>query len=344
MGALFDRYGPRPVYLAALALFGGGMLIASGMETLWEAAIGLGLMVGMGVAGTGMAVSTGLVSRWFTTNLTLAMAIAYSGLSVGMITVAPATQLVIEAAGWRTAYLAAGTLLLGLVPLLALLPWRRIGTGRVKRPEAGRSFLVGRAVLSQAPFWGLFGVFFFTSIAIWSVMLQTVAYLVDVGFDPLVASTAYGAVGAMSIAGIIGTGWLADRYGRRRVITGSYALTITGILLLWSLGQAPVVPLLVTYVVVFGITMGARGPVVSSLVARLYPGNVSAVYGTVTIGLGLGSAAGGFASGLLHDLTGGYGAVFALSIAASLVALAPFWALRPIADGRWPEEERPCPG
>ncbi|MGR3779647.1 MAG: MFS transporter, partial [Albimonas sp.] len=92
------------------------------------------------------------------------------------------------------------------------------------------------------------------------------------------------------------------------------------------------------FVAVFGCNMGSRGPVVTALVARLYPQNVGAVFGMITIGLGIGSAVGGFASGLLHDLTGGYGASFVLAIVAAGLGLAPFWLVRSIATGRRDED------
>lgn len=334
-GALSDRFGAKAIYAPALAIFGLGLLTASVMTNVWQAILGPGLMVGIGVAGGGMAVATGLISRWFPRNLTLAISVAYAGLSVGMITLAPLTQLLIEAGGWRFAYRVMGIALLILSPLLLLAPWRRISTGAADRPV--RSIRLDPGILTHRTFWELFAVFFFTSFAIWSVMLQTVAYLTEIGFSPLLAATAYGAVGAMSVIGVVGTGWLADRRGRRLVMTLSFSLTILGVILLWRLGAAPSGALLVLFVLVFGITMGARGPVVSALVARLYPANVGAVFGAVTIGLGLGSAAGGVSSGFLHDFTGGYDAIFALSTIAALIALAPFWTSRPIADGRWPQ-------
>lgn len=339
-GALFDRFGARAVWVPSLALFGGGLLVASQMTELWQAMLGPGVMVGIGVAGSGMAVGAGLISRWFRRNLTLAMGAAYAGLSVGMISVAPIAQILIDTQGWRFAYGAMGALLLAGVPVLLVLPWSRISAGRGEAPPRPRSLFIRREILGQSAFLGLIGALFFTSISTWAVLLQAVAYLTERGFSPLTAATAYGAVGAMSIGGVIGTGWLADRYGRARVMTVSYLLSILGVLFLWGMELYPGFALLILFVGVFGVNMGSRGPVVSALCARLYPANVGAVYGMVTVGLGLGSALGGFLSGLLHDLTGGYDAIFALSVVTALLALAPFRLIRPIREGRWPEEER----
>ena len=342
-GAVFDRFGARAAYVPSLALYGSGFLIAAQMSQMWEAVLGLGIMVGAGVAGTGMTIASGMISLRFRARLGLAMGLAYAGLSVGMIVFAPLAQIAVDGLGWRGAYAAMGWAMLGLAVVLGLaIPWRRLSPA----PQGPvRGLFVGRAMLGQAAFWGLLGTMFFTSVSTWAVMLQLVAYLTEQGFAPLAAATAYGAVGAMSVFGVVGMGWLTDRFGRRRVVTISYGMTVAGVGLLWAMDLAAAPVLLAAFVPVFGLTMGARGPVVSTLVARLYPGNVGAVFGAVTLGLGLGAATGGFLSGLLHDLTGGYGAVFALAILAALAGLAPYWALRPLATGTWPMKEgRDGPG
>jgi MFS family permease len=254
-----------------------------------------------------------------------------------MITIAPLVQALIEAEGWRTAYRWMGLSLVVLAPTLALtLPWRRLSDGRpgLEAPARSATLLIPRSVLLEPAFQGVFWSFFLTSVSTWSMMLQAVAYLVERGVPPLAAATTYGAVGALSVFGMVGTGWLADRHGRRPVVTASYALSIAGVAILWGLPQDPPVWALGAFVLVFGITMGARGPVYSSLTALLWPGRVGAVYGAVTLGFGLGSAVGGLLSGLLHDLTGGYSAVFMLSIASAALAATPFWVLRPLATGR----------
>ncbi len=335
-GALFDRFGAKAVWVPALALFGAGLLIASVMDALWMAVVGPGIMVGVGVAWTGMAVGAGLISRWFRSNVTLAMAGAYAGLSVGMITVAPVAQMVIEAEGWRTAYRIMGIGLLIIAPLLlVVLPWRRLNHGIWGPPPRARTLFPPRRILAERAFLGLAFSLAMTAVCTWSVLLQLVAYLTELGFSALTAATAYGLVGGLSIVGILATGWLADRYGRRLVLTASFAMSGLGVVILWALQFAPGPAWLVLFVAVFGVNMGSRGPVVTSLVAKLYPANVGAVFGMITIGLGIGSALGGFASGLLHDLTGGYDAGFLLALVAAGLGLAPFWLIRPIAEGRW---------
>ena len=79
----------------------------------------------------------------------------------------------------------------------------------------------------------------------------------------------------------------------------------------------------------FGICLGARGPIVASLSAKLFPGpGLASIYGTIYAFLSVGSGIGALLSGVLHDLSGGCRAGFLLSLACVVVASAPFWTSR----------------
>lgn len=68
---------------------------------------------------------------------------------------------------------------------------------------------------------------------------------------------------------------------------------------------------------------------VATLAARLYGGQgFSGIYGAMTTGLGIGGAVGSYASGWLHDYTGGYVASFSMAIAFALCGLVPFWTIK----------------
>ena len=83
---------------------------------------------------------------------------------------------------------------------------------------------------------------------------------------------------------------------------------------------------MIGFVVLFGIAQGARGPIVSSLCAKLFPGgSLATIYGAIYACMSIGAALGALGSGLLHDLSGGYRASFVLSMISVLLAAAPFW-------------------
>ncbi|MGB7299728.1 MAG: MFS transporter [Burkholderiaceae bacterium] len=336
LGNLFDRVGGRVVYVLGLVIYSLGFLIASYATALWQYYLGLGLFVGAGVAAIGMAPSTALISRWFTRRMSSAMGYTNAGMGVGILIMAPLSHLLIEAYTWRVTYRIFSAVILLPIPFILMAPWAKIQAGRDATESASRrkSLWLPGYIFRTAGFWGLGAVFFFTSLSIFLVNIQLVAYLTESGFDPFIAASAYGAISTVSIVGIIFTGWLADLYGRKRVITISYSLTMVGIALLWLTGKNPVFVLLVPAALFYGLAMGARGPIVSTLVARLYPNNVAGVFGTISVGMGLGAGTGSMLSGALFDFTGGYTAGFMVSLISAALGMSQFLFNKALATGK----------
>ena len=326
VGALFDRYGPRLIYLSGLLAYGAGFLIASGMEAIWQGWLGLGLLGGYGAAATGMTPATGILSRWFERNMAFAISFAYAGFAFGSLILAPLSGWMIDSGGWRWTYQLLGIALIATAALSAFLPWRTIRRG-VKPALPPRPLFPDRAVFTQSGFWGLFGIFFLTSVTTYAVQVQSVVYLEEAGYSRVTATLVFGLNAALSVIGIVGAGWLADRIGQRRTATLAYSMTIIGIGALLVLGQGPQPIFLAIYMLGFGGAMGSRGPVISSLTARLFEGQVGAVFGMVTIGLGLGGAVGAWLAGYLHDATGDYTASLAVAACASLIGIILFWTV-----------------
>ncbi|MBE0549665.1 MAG: MFS transporter, partial [Rubrivivax sp.] len=180
--------------------------------------------------------------------------------------------------------------------------------------------------LRERRFWLLVQVMFFTTVGMYLIIVQSVAYLVDIGFTPLKAAGAFGTAGMLSVVGVSGAGWLADRFGYKRAATVSFAGTFAGTAVLFAMSYQSTHWLLGAYVLLFGICQGARGPLVASLSARLFPGpGQAAIYGAIYACMSVGSGLGALLAGVLYDLTGGYRASFLLAMACVLMAGAPFW-------------------
>ena len=171
-------------------------------------------------------------------------------------------------------------------------------------------------------------VYFFTSMAMFAIMVQVVAYLVEVGFPPLQAATAWGFSGILLPAGMIIVGWLDGLIGRRRSIILSYAISFVGIGALWLLAYAPSVWMLGMFIVCFGGMLGFRGPLISTIALRTFSGPQSTtIFGMITIGSGVGSALGAWLGGFLHDLTGSYEPVMAFAVFGIACAVVPFFTV-----------------
>jgi len=340
VGVIFDRLGPRWVYTTGLAFMCGAFFLAAGLSNLWQFYLFVGGLVGIGVSLTGMVPGSALIARWYRERLSSAIGIAFSAAGVGTIIFVPLTQELVGDYGWRLAYRVLATVLLILVPVVAFfVPWKRFYAGHPERVasarvSAGEGWTL-RSAMRTPLYWGLCQVFFFTASAMFTVIVQLVAFFVDVGFSPITAASAFGALGLMSAISVMGSGFTSDRFGYRQTITATFIGTATGMAMLLALTYVPSHLLLVLFVPVFGLCMGVRGPLVSSISTRYFAGpNVATIYGTIYASNAIGAAFGSLMGGLLHDLTGGYRAGLAVALVCVLMASTPFWSVPALRNFR----------
>ncbi len=330
VGRLFDRSGPRTVYSLGLFLLGAAFLIAGLAEHLWQFQLSLGLCVGIGIAFIGNVPNSILLGRWFGPRLPTAMAVVYSATGAGVLILLPASQILIDRAGWRGAYqIFGGIVLLLLVPLL-VLPWRLFSGGSPHLVKSATEGLADQgwtllSAMRHHAFWALFSTFFFTAIGMYAIAPQVVAYLIDAGFPPLQAATAWGFSGVVLLFGMLGVSSLDGIIGRRPSVLFSYALSIVGILMLWALQWYPNFWVLTGFVVCFGSMIGSRGPLLTATAMKIFRGErLGTIYGAISIGSGLGSAFGSWSGGLIHDWTHSYNPVIAFALVAVVLGMIPF--------------------
>jgi MFS family permease len=355
-GQLVDRIGVRVSYSLGLLSLGGGYYLAGLSTKLWHYYATVGVMGGIGSTFLGMVVASSIMARWFTGaakaqvpgekqpkgRLGTIVSLPYAAVGAGMLILPPATQLLLERMSWQSAHKFLGLMVLCLLPLLLLLPLARITAGSPSWQHTRRAALAAGTptwTLPQAlrtdAFWGLFVAYFVTSWASYSVLPQSVAYLIGQGFSPLFAASAFGMSGALSTVGIIGVASLSDVIGRRQAATLSYASTMLGILALLLTATFPSVLLVYGFVLFFGVMQGVRGPIILATIATLFRGGqVGTIFGTLMLAAGLGGAGGSLSSGLLHDWTGTDTASFLVAIAACCIGVGMFWLVPSIRNQR----------
>ena len=259
------------------------------------------------------------------------MAVVYSATGAGVLILLPASQILIDHVGWRGAYQIFGIVALGLLVPLLLLPWRLFSTGspHLARKAAADFVDEGWTLLSAMrhhAFWALFATFFFTAIGMYAISPQIVAYLIDAGFPPLQAATAWGFSGVVLLFGMLGVSWLDGIIGRGRRCCSAMRSRSSGIVT--ALAVAMVSELLAAwrgFVVCFGSMIGSRGPLLTATAMKIFRGErVGTIYGTISIGSGLGSAFGSWSGGLIHDWTHSYNPLIAFSLVSVVLGMIPF--------------------
>ena len=331
IGRLFDRSGPRAVFTLGMVLLGGALLAAAYAQRLWQFQLSIGVSVGFGIACIGNVPNSILLGRWFGKRLPTAMAVVYSATGAGVLIMLPIAQILIDRSrlARRLSMLRRrGAAAAAAAAAAAVAPVRRRIRARSPGPKPTTSSMkAGRLLraMRHHAFWALFSTFFFTAIGMYAIAPQVVAYLIDAGFPPLQAATAWGFSGVVLLFGMLGVSWLDGIIGRRPSVLFSYALSIAGILMLWLLQRYPNYALLTGFVVCFGSTIGSRGPLLSATAMKIFRGErVGTIYGSITIGSGLGSALGSWSGGVIHDWSHGYDLVLAFALVSVVLGMIPF--------------------
>jgi len=340
VGFFFDRAGPRWVYATGLATLGVAFTLAGWLQNIWHFYLLVGAMVGVGVSMIGMVPASALLARWYRARLSIAIGVAFAGAGAGMVVLVPFTQYLVSGWDWRTAYQVLGLGLLALTVVVALaLPWRRFAAGNAALAPAARKAAQAeggwtlQSAVRTPMYRALATVFFCTAMGMFSVVVQLVVFLIDAGFSPLAAATVYGIVGMLSAASVMSSGFVAERFGYRRTVTASFAGSMSGVLLLLAISAWPSWLLLALFVPVFGLCMGVRGPIVSSVCTRHFAGpRVATIYGTIYATNALGAAVGSLMGGVLHDLSGGYVAACVFSLFSLAAAATPFLRVPALRD------------
>ena len=230
--------------------------------------------MGFGAASLSTVSITALLSRWFEHHLIIAIAFAYATMGLGVMLFSPLVESLSEEFGWRQSYLMLA--LIGVIglPMAWLLLRLRADHGNPvihqRLAESGRSNPLESSVgvgdaLRTFEFWGLAWVYFMTGVGSFTVLLQTPAFLVDMGYSTSFAAKIYGTIGLFAPAGIIGITVLSRRYGQTPMILLSYSLSFFGVLCLLGFERSPMMFLLVLFVLLYGGTLGCRASAISTL-------------------------------------------------------------------------------
>ncbi|MFB3886618.1 MAG: MFS transporter [Thermodesulfobacteriota bacterium] len=358
VGGMLDRFGPKGVILGGSVCLGIGLALCSFLQTWWQFYIFYGAITAIGVGSIGWVPNTSLIQRWFKEKRGLAMGLISSGIGVGILVCVPCFQLLITHAGWRTAYL----LIAVLIPLIII----SMTLAFLKKPQktaqsaetsmtlsraverdplvinkewASRQWTLRRAITTRI-FWLLSLSLILNSYINQSIFAHQVAFFVDHGLSPLIASYIVGIIGIVSVGGKILWGALSDKIGREVTYTLGMICVVLGMIFLILFNSLPVS--IFPYCFAFFFSLGyASGSALPPLIAAdLFEGGAyGRIYGTLNMINNVGGALGAWFAGFLFDQLGSYLSVFILLIAFSLFSCLNIWWVAPRKIRMVPEKK-----
>jgi MFS family permease len=322
LGRLLDRLGPRRIILPCVVVFSCGIaslsLLHSAIWQFYATCILIGL-VGNGAAHLAYARS---ISTWFHERLGTALAFVMLGAGLGAMILPVVAQFIVTDFGWRAAYAT-----LGCIALLFGLPlsWRYIRErGPVSDQPASTVTLEGLTWQQGARsyiFWIIVAILFVSSISMNGAVTHLSALLTDRGIQPGQAALCASILGATSILGRLGVGWLLDRFFGARVAFAVSLITALGILLL---GRAESFAAGALAAGLIGIGAGGEAAITPYLLTRYFGLRAfSTLYGLTWTFYAAAGATGPVILGRAFDTTGSYTSL----LTALAIALAVFGGL-----------------
>jgi MFS family permease len=340
IGPHIDRHGPLRLMTVGTLLLGAAVAAVGLVETVWQLyvvyivmAIGFGLAASIGV--------NAMLARWFVHKRARAMSIAFTGVSLGGVVLAPLGTALIDSGGIRLAALVMGILVVvvALPVVRGLLVWDPAEMGLepdagAPPPDLGRAALGEDVQLRQwrrteamrtVAFWGLLSGFVLVLLAQTGFLLHQISFLEDRLGSRQAASFALSVTALGSILARLAVGAVADRLDKRWLTVALFAIQATSVLLVVHVDN---VVLTYALVLVVGFTIGNIYMMQTLLTSEIY-GIVSlgTILGLLALTSQLGSGIGPALVGALEDRTGSYTVPFTLTalltyLAAGCIVLA----------------------
>ncbi len=338
-GGLIDKYGAGRIIVAAVLSAMAGLGVMYAATTGWHLLVA-GILMGLGVSGTGFTSLVGTVGRLAPPEKRLS-AIASMGMAAGIggFMALPLMHLLIEWAGWQGSLLWLIALTALLIPIALPISGKPVPVDGPTRQQTASEAL--REAFTYPSFWLLTGGFFVCGFHVAFVMVHLPAFTRDQGLPGWVGPTALSVIGIANIIGTFFAGQSGKYIEKRRGLSLIYlgrAVIFAGFLVLpmteWSV---------IGLCGLLGLLWLATIPLTSGLVATFFGTQwMSMLFGIVFLSHQVSAFLGVWLAGRLFDMTGSYATMWWLSIGLAVLAALLNWPiaeravarLQPVAAGQ----------
>jgi MFS family permease len=235
VGHLLDRYGPRPIMLAAVLLMGIGYLLLAMVNSYTTFLIVYLGVISLAHAGGFMHAPMVLTNTWFIRKRARAITINSAAFGLGGVLIAPLLTIVVHAWGWRWGAAVAGLafLIVG-VPLclsvrqspesMGLLPDGDEAPTRgndastmAKNQQFEGDATLGEALRSYA-FWALVMGAGIRNASYHAISVHFIPLMVWKGVGQQQAALLLGTFAFLGMAATLALGWLADKAHKPKLV------------------------------------------------------------------------------------------------------------------------------
>ncbi|MDQ3497912.1 MAG: MFS transporter [Actinomycetota bacterium] len=324
VGTLCDISGSRRVFFAGAVLGSAGLAAFSRATEGWQVLVAWALLVGPAMACTFYEPAYVTIDQWFagrSTGTAIGVLTLVGGLSATIFI--PLTQSLVENTGWRDAMLILAAVLLAVVGALALVFLKDRPREEARQEDLDLKGTYGALATglrhTNRAFWLVSASYFLGFVAVFAVLFHQVAYLQELGIPAGTAALAAGLVGLAGLPGRLFFPMLGDRVRPSFLIAVIFLMVAISVLFLpgaeerWQL---------YLYVGLFGLSFGAVLPMRAIIMGHHFGGPLyGRLMGLQFALLGLATAGGPFAAGVLRDASGSYALLTPAVIVMLLLAI-----------------------
>ncbi len=331
-GAIADKYGTAKVIILGSILYALGLYITATADGFIDLHLGAGILIGMGIAGTGLGVVLPAMARMVRPEKrAFALGIGTAAGSAGQFLLIPVAREFLVTYGWQMALV---IMAIGSLSMILFTPVfkddKKTGTGTDDESKQNLREAL-REASKHFHYWLLITGFFVCGFQLAFITVHMPSFLADKGFDSSVAAASLSIIGLCNIAGSLTAGHLSGIYSKKWILAFIYgARSIVIVLFL-------VFPISLFSVYAFSFATGllwlATVPPTSGLVAQMFGLKyMGTLYGIVFLNHQIGSFTGVWLGGYLFDTTGSYNQVWwwAAIIAAITAIIHVFIDERPV--------------
>lgn len=345
-GRLVEVFGPRRLMMTGSVVMAAGLLLTSQVNEWWQLYLSFGVLSALGLAACGWVPSVILTEKWFPDKVGTALGFVTAGIGVGIFTIVPLSNMVIESYDWRLAFqvLAALVVLIILPVAFFILREPPVADDSAGRPQsrgaAGASvqadcvipthdWTVATAVRSRSFRFAVLA-FFVGGCLSQLLIMHQFAFMVDHGVAKTMGSIIVGIIGVTSIPGKMMWGALSDRIGRELVFTGGLICILFSLGALALVGSVPGLLMPFAFALLVGIGYSVNAPIIPAVARDLFAGpRFPSIFGTLSLFSAMGGAMGSWLGGALYDWSGGYQLMLWVSAGLAVVGPVMLWFAAP---------------